>query len=162
MNSLSAQPAEPSPSADTPQEPAPAETISPRLIAGLIGSTSVLLLSVLLPWVTWNTSELLIVRAGQQPYSVTNNGDNEMVILAGMAALALAVAARAVDRRFAAYAAIPGGLCLLAIVQRGIAIHVDVVESFDWGYWVAAVAATAVLGFGLAAGRAGRFGRIGR
>lgn len=73
-----------------------------------------------------------------------------MVILAGMAALALAVAARAVDRRFAAYTAIPGGLGFLAIVQRGIAIHIDVVESFAWGYWVAAVAATALLGLSLA------------
>jgi hypothetical protein len=151
MNSSSAQAAEPPPPSDAPQEPASGGTISPHLIAGLIGSTFVLLLSVLLPWVTWNTSELLIVRAGQQPYSVNNNGDNEMVILAGLAALALAVAARAVDRRFAAYTAIPGGLCFLAVLQRGIAIHVDVIESFDWGYWVAAGAATAVLGLSLAA-----------
>ena len=135
-----------------------------RLVhALLIAASTVMLLSVFLPWASWSITMLRgtgfvrvpeEVGGGRVVYGMSGN-DGLIVVLAGMAALALAIAAEAADARFAPYAAVPGGLALVAVLHQGITLDDDdavaVARSLSWGYWIAVVAALAVVAFGLAA-----------
>lgn len=134
-----------------------------RLVhACLIGAAAVVLVSVFLPWASWNITVVRgagyfgipDVAGGERVVYGMNGNDGLIVVLAGMAALALAVAAHAVSAGFAPYAAIPGCLALIAVFHQGITLGDDdatAARSISWGYWVAVVAALAVVAFGLAA-----------
>lgn len=150
------------PQAPPPETPPGAVTRGRGLPVGLdtvlIGAAALLLLSVFLPWTSYTLPALgRAVALGQGATGRTIYGVNssygDTVVMAGMAALALAVAGRAVSRRFAPYAAIPGGLALAAIFHRGVTLGEQdyVTESVAWGYWVAALAAVIVIALGLAA-----------
>ncbi len=155
----------PGPAADEEPTADGAATSDPagRLVhACLIAASTVMLLSVFLPWASWSITVLhgagLItvpdqVGGGRVVYGMSGN-DGLIVVLAGMAALALAIAAQAAHAGFAPYAAVPGGLALVAIFHQGLTLGDDdtaVARSLSWGYWIAVVAALAVVAFGLAA-----------
>lgn len=151
------------PASTAGDEPAAGGVASGRFVhACLIGAAAIVLVSAFLPWASWSVAVLRgaqyiglpdQVAGGHVVYGMSGN-DGMIVVLAGMAALALAVAAQAVSDRFAPYAAIPGGLALIAIFHDGVTLgdgDITVARTISWGYWVAAVAALAVVVFGLAA-----------
>jgi hypothetical protein len=141
----------------TPAEPAPRKGLGQYVGVLLIGAAALLLLSVFLPWTTWRTPDLGrgIFGAVSPPQGHATYGLAEpygqVVVLAGMAALGLALAGRAVHHRFNPYAAIPGALSLLAVLHRGMTLgDSGVIESITWGFWIAVIASVAVLALGLA------------
>jgi hypothetical protein len=142
----------------TPAEPAPHKSLGEYLSVVLIGAAAVLLLSIFLPWTTWRTPDLgqtiVLGMPASQGHSTYGLAEpyGQIVVLAGMAALGLALAGRAVHQRFVPYAAIPGALCLLAVFHRGMTLgDGGVVETITWGFWIAVLASVAVLALGLAA-----------
>ncbi|MCO5966899.1 hypothetical protein [Actinoallomurus soli] len=146
------------PPAPEPPEPAPPKSLGEYLGVLLIGAASLLLLSIFLPWTTWRTPDFgrsifmnVPATRGQVSYGLSEP-HGQVLLLAGMAALALALAGRAVQERFIPYAAIPGALSLLAVFHRGMTLgDAGVTESLTWGFWVAVLASVAVLALGLAA-----------
>ncbi|MFL6053561.1 MAG: hypothetical protein ACJ72W_11680 [Actinoallomurus sp.] len=142
----------------TPAEPAPTKSLGEYVGVLLIGAAALLLLSVFLPWSTWRTPDLgqgiqvvLSTPQGHATYGLAAPY-GQIVVLAGMAALGLALAGRAVHQRFIPYAAIPGALGLLAVFHRGMTLgDGGVTESITWGFWIAVLASVAVLALGLAA-----------
>ncbi|GAA0316919.1 hypothetical protein NE235_15390 [Actinoallomurus spadix] len=139
-------------------EPAPQKSLGEYLGVLLIGAASLLLLSIFLPWTTWRTPDFgrsiftgLPATRGQSSYGLAEP-HGQIILLAGMVALGLALAGRAVHERFIPYAAIPGALGLLAVFHRGMTLgDAGVTESITWGFWVAVLASVAVLALGLAA-----------
>lgn len=125
------------------------------LCVGLIGIAALLLLSPFLPWTS--VPEADVERGGETFFTIgrtftvygLSSDDGGVVVLAGMAALALALAARAVSRRFAPYVAYPGALSLLAICHRGVTRTGVPPQTFTWGYWLAVFAAVAMIAIGL-------------
>jgi hypothetical protein len=142
----------------TAPAPSPAKSLGEYVGVLLIAAAALLLLSIFLPWTTWSTPDLgrSVLPGITPPQSHLSYGmsgaQGEIVLLAGMAALGLALAGRAVHERFMPYAAIPGALGLMAVFHRGVTLgDSGVTESIAWGFWIAVLAAVAVLALGLAA-----------
>ncbi|MCO6006326.1 hypothetical protein NE236_15145 [Actinoallomurus purpureus] len=143
-----------------PEQPAaaPHKSLAEYVGVTLIGAAALLLLSLFLPWTTWRTPDLgrsvlegMPASRAHATYGLAGP-HGEIVVLAGMAALGLALAGRAVHERFIPYAAIPGALSLLAVFHRGVTLGDEgVTESITWGFWIAVLASVAVLALGLAA-----------
>jgi hypothetical protein len=111
--------APPSTSAGPPAEPAPTGRLLTRLVIGMIGAASLLLLSLFLPWATWHLPDTGAgIAVSAHSYHGLDVSESQVVMVAGMAALALAIAAKVVSRRFAVYTAIPGGLSLATLLRK--------------------------------------------
>ncbi|GAA4625860.1 hypothetical protein GCM10023196_031700 [Actinoallomurus vinaceus] len=138
--------------------PAPANSLGEYIGILLIGAAALLLLSIFLPWTTWSTPGFgrgtlggIVTSQSHLSYGMSG-AQGEIVLLAGMAALGLALAGRAVHEHFLPYAAIPGALGLMAVFHRGVTLgDGGLTESIAWGFWIAALASVAVLALGLAA-----------
>ncbi|WP_433183981.1 hypothetical protein [Actinoallomurus sp. CA-150999] len=142
----------------TAPAPTPAKSLGEYVDVLLIPAAALLLLSIFLPWTTWSTPDLgrSVLQGITPPQSHLSYGmsgaQGEIVLLAGMAALSLALAGQAVNERFVPYAAIPGALGLMAVFHRGVTLgDSGVTESIAWGFWIAVLASVAVLALGLAA-----------
>lgn len=143
----------PGTTAPPPAPAAPPAGVRSGLGIALIVAASLLLLSIFLPWSSWAIDLEGTVKATSR----TDFGDEStaggIMVLAGMVALALAFMVRAVSRRFAGYAALPGCLALIALAQHALLLHTEHDydrSSLKWGYWIAVAAAVAVVGLSLA------------